>query len=567
MFKVLKNFCVICLMGFGLSALAQAASPAPARGKQGLVASAHPLASAAGRDILKQGGNAVDAAVATLLAISVVEPFSAGLGGGGFALLYAPGEKLPRALDFRERAPLAAHRDLYLDSKGQVIPEASTTGHRAVGVPGTIAGAAAMLKQGGTMTFAQVSAAAIRLADDGFVVSPALHQAILGRRKDLAKDPGSRDVFLVEGKAPIVGSLLVQKDLAATLRSIASDGAKAFYQGEIAQAIVGDMAENGGLITAKDLATYAVTWRQPEQWRYRGLKFYSMPLPSSGGLVLREIFSILEQDRSATRPYHDPRSLHVYIEACRRAYADRAEYLGDPAFLRKKPDFLVSVQRLQRQHRSINLQKATPSSELGDSRLLPGVEPQHTSQLIAVDAKGAVVSLTFTVNTQFGAAVLVPGTGVLLNNEMDDFSLKPGQANSFGLVGNAANSVGPAKIPLSSMSPTLVFDDQGLRLAVGSPGGSTIITTVVQIALNVLDYDMNVAEALAAPRLHHQWLPDQVDVEPRALDPATQALLRKQGHNLHLRQPWGNAMAVERKHDGSLFGAADPRGEGVALGL
>ena len=555
---------VLCLIG---TPKLFAASPAPLRASHAVVVSARSEASAAGLEILIKGGNAIDAAVATLLAISVVEPYSAGLGGGGFALIYDGKNPVPRALDFREHAPLAAHRDLYLDSHGQVIPNASTTGHRAVAVPGTVAGAAALLNAGGTMRFKQVSAPAIRLAEQGITVSAHLQNAIRARLDDLRKDPGARRVFLVDGQVPALGSKLLQKDLAETLRLLAQKGPQDFYRGDLAQAIVADMAENGGLISAADLQNYKVRWRKPEHWRYRGFDFYSMPLPSSGGLVMREIFSLLQQGDYASLPYHDPRRLHLYIEACRRAYADRASSMGDPAFLRRDAHFLVDKKRLQQRFASIHKNRATPSSRLGDQRLLPQKESLHTSHLIVVDKDGLAVSLTFTINTLFGSTVLVPGTGIVLNNEMDDFSVKPGQPNSFGLVGSEANAVGPAKIPLSSMSPTFVFKDKKMRLALGSPGGSTIITTVSQLALHILDDGMNVSQAVAAPRLHHQWLPDQVEMEPLGLDPLTRNALQKMGHHLHVRQPWGNAMIVERDQDGVLWAAADPRGEGSAQGM
>lgn len=557
---------IICLFAWGLVPAVYAASSAPVQAQHGVVVSARPEASRAGLQILRQGGNAIDAAVATLLAISVVEPYSAGLGGGGFALIYDGKNEQPKALDFREHAPLAAHRDLYLDSHGDVIPKASTTGHRAVGVPGTVAGAQALLSHGGTMTFKQVSAAAIALAEQGIVVSPHLRQAITVRLDDLRKDPGARQVFLVDNKVPDLGYKLRQKDLADTLRLLGEKGPQAFYRGEIAQAIAGNMAENGGLITAADLQSYKVSWRRPEQWSYRGFKFYSMPLPSSGGLVMREIFSLLEQGQSSTLAYHDPRRLHLYIEACRRAYADRAAELGDPAFLRRDVHFLVGDKRLKKRFASIDPLHATASDKLGDTQLLPQKESQHTSHLIVVDKEGRVVSLTFTINTRFGAAVVVPGTGIVLNNEMDDFSVKPGEPNSFGLVGNEANAVGPAKIPLSSMSPTLVMQKGQLRLALGSPGGSTIITTVAQMAMHILDDKMNIAQAIAAPRIHHQWLPDQTEVEPFALDPLSAQRLESMGHHLHERAAWGNAMGVEIDAQGRLWAAADPRGEGLALG-
>ncbi|MFH1810454.1 MAG: gamma-glutamyltransferase [Pseudomonadota bacterium] len=546
---------------------ARSATRDPARSDKAMVATAHPLATEAALQILRKGGNAADAAAAAALAISVVEPYSAGIGGGGFALVHDKAKGQTRALDFRERAPLAAHRDLYLDGKGQVIDDASVTGHRAAAVPGTLAGLEALVREHGTQSLAEVAAPAIDLAQNGFVVTPHFRHAVISRLDDLKKDPGARDAFLVDGKPPEVGNLLLQRDLASTLRLVAKQGSKAFYSGELAQAVVADMAENGGLITAQDLKSYQPSWREPARLRYRGHDVLTMPLPSSAGVVLAEVLGLLERDATSTRPYHDLRSLHVYIEACRRAYADRARDLGDPAFLRGSIAGLTTSQRLDAQYRSIQSQARTPSEQLGVVGTPPLKDRPHTTHLIVVDSKGNAVSMTFTVNTVFGAAVVVPGTGILLNNEMDDFSVKPGTPNSYGLVGAEANAIAPAKIPLSSMAPTLVFEGSRLKLVIGSPGGSTIPTTVIQILVHVLDDRMNVEQAVAAPRVHHQWLPDLVHVEPNGLDPETRRALTAYGHTLVEREPWGNAMAVQLFEDGHLEGAADPRGEGVARGL
>ncbi|MBN2362169.1 MAG: gamma-glutamyltransferase [Deltaproteobacteria bacterium] len=544
---------------------ASAAAPAPAIGRRGMVVTAHPLASQAAITVLKRGGNAVDAAAAAAFAIGVVEPFSAGIGGGGFALVYERIKGRTRALDFRERAPLGAERNLYLDNRGQVIPDASTTGHRAVAVPGTVAGLAELVRAGGRLRLAEVMAPAIDLASRGFVVTQRFVDASSGRLRDLEADPGAADVFLKGGKPYQVGDLLVQRDLAETLLQIATGGDEVFYRGEIAEAIAADMADSGGLITARDLASFKPVWRDPLSGRYRGYTVVSMPLPSSGGLLLLEILGLLERDRTWQRDYRDARTLHFLIEAERRAYADRAERLGDPAFVKPPTGELLAPPRLDALYRAIDPARRTPS--LGLATAAGGrAESAHTSHLIVVDGEGNAVSLTFTVNTPFGAAVVVPGTGILLNNEMDDFSAKPGVPNAYGMVGNDANAIAPAKIPLSSMAPTLVFRDGKLVLAAGSPGGSTIPTTVLQIVLNTLDYDMDVAAAVAAPRLHHQWLPDEVWCEPYALEPETRRALFARGHTLVVREPWGNAMAVRVLPDGRLAGAADPRGEGAAVG-
>jgi len=552
------------LLTLALAAAASAATPEPARGALAMVVSAHPLATEAGLSVLRRGGNAVDAAAAVAFAISVVEPQSAGIGGGGFALVYLRRQDSVRALDFRERAPLGAHRDLYLDDRGEVIADASITGHRAAAVPGTVAGLAELVGRHGALKLKDVLAPAISLAEEGFAVSPGLEAATRYRLSDLRANSGARDVFLRGGEAVPAGDLLVQRDLAGTLKQIARRGPQAFYAGKVARAFAADMAEQGGLITAADLKSYRPVWRAPVRGRYRGLRIFSMPLPSSGGLLLLEILGILERGDTARRPYRDVQTLHLLIEAERRAYADRASALGDPAFLRKPADRLIAPARLDRLYRSIDPQRRTPSSELGAGEAR--AEGGSTSHLCVVDAAGNAVSLTFTVNTPFGAAVVVPGTGVLLNNEMDDFSMKPGVPNAYGLVGSDANAVAPAKIPLSSMTPTLVFDGDDLRLAVGSPGGSTIITTVLQVLLNVVDYDMDISQAIAAPRLHHQWLPDEVMVEFYGLEPETRRALITRGHSLVDRGTWGNAMGIQILPDGTRLGAADPRGEGLAQG-
>jgi len=531
-----------------------------------MVVSAHPLASQAAITVLKRGGNAVDAATAAAFAIGVVEPFSAGIGGGGFALVYEKIKGRTRALDFRERAPLGAERNLYLDSKGEVIANASTTGHRAAAVPGTVAGLAELVRSSGRLPLADDLAPAIDLASRGFVVSARFADASRDRLVDLKADPGAADVFLKNGRPYQVGDLLVQRDLAETLLQIATRGDEAFYRGEIAEAIAADMAENGGLITADDLASFKPVWREPLVGRYRNYTVVSMPLPSSGGMLLLEILGLLERDASWQREYRDARTLHYLIEAERRAYADRATRLGDPAFIPPPTAELLAPARLDALYRGIDPQRRTPSLSLA-SAAGSRSEGAHTSHLIVVDSDGNAVSLTFTVNTPFGAAVVVPGTGILLNNEMDDFAVKPGVPNAYGLVGNDANAIAPAKIPLSSMAPTLVFKDNRLVLAAGSPGGSTIPTTVLQIILATLDYGMDVGEAVAAPRIHHQWLPDEVWYEPHALEPETRRVLFSRGHTLSRREPWGNAMAVQVLPDGQLTGAADPRGEGTAIGL
>ncbi|MBW4519972.1 MAG: gamma-glutamyltransferase [Scytolyngbya sp. HA4215-MV1] len=542
------------------------------RSKRGMVTSAHPLASEAGLEQLKQGGNAIDAAVAATFAISVVEPFSAGLGGGGFLLMRQGDTGQIRALDFRERAPLKATRTLYLDKQGKVRPNLSIDGYLAVAVPGTVAGLYEVHQRYGKLPWKTVLAPAIRLAEQGFPVSERFTSATDRRRDVLTRYPASREIFLPQGQLLQPGELLVQPDLAKTLQTIAQDPSS-FYQGKIAQAIVRDMAAHGGLITLKDLETYHPTWREPVCGAFRQVQICSMPPPSSGGVHLLQMLNIIGDTDLNKLGWHHPDALHLLIETMRIAYADRSEYLGDPAFTQVPVKALISPAYAAFRRRQIDLHHATPSSRVRAvdratlQRLTKTPESSDTSHLSVVDQERNAVSLTFTVNYGFGSGVVVPGMGILLNDEMDDFAAAPGVPNVFGLVGGEANAIAPGKIPLSSMTPTIITEKGQLRMLTGSPGGSTIITTNLQIILNVLVYGMDVRKAVAAPRFHHQWLPDQVRVEQWGFDTATLEELRRRGQQIEERPAWGNASAIVVTPDGWLEGAADPRGEGTASGF
>ncbi|MCY7323155.1 MAG: gamma-glutamyltransferase [Phormidesmis sp. CAN_BIN36] len=535
-----------------------------------MVTSAHPLATQAGLSMLQQDGNAVDAAVATTFAISVLEPFSAGIGGGGFLLMYQAKSNETKALDFRERAPLNATRNLYLDKQGNVRPNASTNGYLAVATPGTIAGLYEVHRQYGRLSWKTVIAPAIRLAENGFPVSWRFVDATKMRQQTLLKNPDARKIFTHEGVLYQPGDQLVQSELAATLRSV-SQNPKSFYTGRIAAAIVSDMAANNGLITQKDLQQYRPTWRNPVCGDFRKARVCSMPPPSSGGVHLLQILNMIGNTDLKAIGWHNPDALHWLVESMRIAYADRATYLGDPDFVKVPVKALISPIYAQKRRQEINPQKATPSSQVKavDPAVLQRLtkESVETSHLTVVDRDRNAVSLTFTINLGFGAGVVAKGTGIVLNNEMDDFAIAPNTPNAFGLVGGDANAIAPNKIPLSSMTPTIVTQNGRLRLAVGSPGGSTIITTVLQIVLNVLVYEMDIRKAVAAPRLHHQWLPDRLNVESWGFDTLTIAELRRRGHQIKARSDWGNANAIVVLPDGSLEGAADPRGEGVAAGF
>lgn len=568
-----------------------AAFPRPTNSQNGMVTSAHPLATEAGVEILKRGGNAIDAAVATTLAISVVEPFSAGIGGGGF-LLTKMGKDI-KSLDFRERAPLTASRNMYLDAQGKVRPNASLEGHLAAGVPGTIAGLAAAHKQYGKLPWRTVVAPAIKLAREGFNVSEIYTEQAKSKQKLLASNPAAREIFTRNGQPLQPGDRLIQRDLARTLIAVARNPQN-FYTGSIASAIDRDMRQHKGLITLADLKSYQPKWREPVCGKFRQYNVCSMAPPSSGGVHLLQILNTIGSTDLATLGWHSPDALHLLIESMRIAYADRSEYLGDPDFNRIPVSALTNPAYGNKRRQEINLDRARPSTTVQPAKpellkqfdrspvgvsergtqpptvtqpATPRAESLETSHLTIVDRDRNVVSLTFTVNYRFGAGVVVPGTGILLNDEMDDFAIAPGVPNVFGLVGGEKNSIAPGKTPLSSMTPTIVTENGRFRLAIGAPGGSTIITTVLQILLNVLEYKMDVGAAVAAGRIHHQWLPDRVNVDPWGFDPATLAELRRRGHQIEARSYWGNANAIGQLPDGRLEGAADQRGEGTARGL
>ena len=540
------------------------------RSKQGMVVSAHPLASAAGLSVLQQGGNAVDAAVATALAISVVEPFSAGIGGGGFLLLRRAETGTVQALDFRERSPKRATRDMYLDQQGKVRPRASLDGHLAAGIPGTVAGLYTVHREYGKLPWVAVVAPAIALAENGFPVSSRFTKAVENRQDVIKKNRAAREVFTRDGVLYKPGELLVQRDLARTLRSI-SENSQSFYTGDIARAIATDMAKNGGIMTLEDLKNYTPIWRNPVCGNFRTYEICAMSPPSSGGVHLLQILNIIGETDLKKLGRQSPDTLHLLAESMRIAYADRAEYLGDPDFVNVPVKALKSRNYGKFRRSQIQMSKAKPSGAVKaiDAKTLSRFvhESPETTHLTVVDTEHNVVSLTFTVNGGFGAGAVAAGTGILLNNEMDDFAAAPGVPNLFGLVGGEANSIAPGKTPLSSMTPVIVSENGKFRLAAGAPGGSTIITTVLQIVLNVLVYDMNVGDAVSAPRMHHQWQPDRLMVEGGGFNPATLEELRKRGHKVVEGDGWGNANAIELTNDGWLEGSADRRGEGQAKGF
>ncbi|MEH2108881.1 gamma-glutamyltransferase [Nostoc sp.] len=563
------------------SQVASAALTLPLHSKKGMVVSAHPLASEAGILMLRKGGNAVDAAVATTFAISVVEPFSAGIGGGGFLLMHSEKTGDIKALDFRERAPLKATRNMYLDAEGKVRPNASINGYLAVATPGTVAGLYEVHHRYGKLSWQEVMKPAIALAKDGFVIGDVATwrslQTNQSSKQALLNNSAVREIFTRNGEFYKPGEKLVQRDLARTLAAIAQNP-QSFYTGSIANAIASDMVKNGGLITLEDLKAYKPIWRTPVCGNFRKAKICSMPPPSSGGVHLLQILNIIGDTDLKSLGWHHPDAIHLMVEAMKIAYSDRSKYLGDPDFVKVPVQELLSPAYAKKRRQEINMQMARPSTEVkpGDLnskclRLPSSPCPQHespeTSHLTVVDEERNAVSLTFTINLSFGAGVVTPGTGIILNNEMDDFAAAPAVPNAFGLVGNDANSIAPRKTPLSSMTPTIVTENGHFRMAAGAPGGSTIITQVLQVILNVLEYNMDVGAAVSVPRIHHQWLPDELRVESWGLDALTVQDLRHRGHKIKETTPWGNGNAIAITSDGTLEGAADPRGEGSPRGL
>jgi gamma-glutamyltranspeptidase/glutathione hydrolase len=553
----------------------------PVKASGGMVASDQRLASEVGADILRQGGNAVDAAVAVGFALAVVLPYAGNLGGGGFMLIRDAKSGSVNALDFRETAPAAARRDMFLDQQGQVIPGKSTITPYSVAVPGTVAGLISASQQFGSLPLAQLIAPAIRLAEDGFVVSAVLAQQFALQRKHLERWPSTREVFfkrkpdapecLVQD-CPIsslvtyaAGEILFQPDLAKTLRLIAGLGLDGFYKGRVAQHIVDTLSASTRPMSLEDLATYRIARRAPAKGNYRGYDIYSMPAPSSGGVHLIQMLNILERFPMTEFGAGSAQTIHLIAESARLAYADRSEYLGDPDFINVPQRGLTAKAYADTLAARINLERVTPSQQVrpGPAR---DFESEQTTHFSVMDALGNVVSCTYTLNLNFGSGIVARGTGVLLNNEMDDFSAKPGVPNAFGLIGGSANAIEPGKRPLSSMTPVIVLKEGKPWLATGTPGGARIITTVLQTVLNTIDFKMNIAEALSMPRVHHQWMPDYLRIE-KGLSPDTIRLLKEKGHELRVMPTMGRVQTVQQQQ-GFLFGATDPRNpDGAAIGI
>lgn len=538
----------------------------PVSARHGMVVTAQHLASQVGLDILKRGGNAIDAAVAVGYALAVVHPCCGNIGGGGFMLIHlAKGGNT--FLNFREKAPLKATRDMYLDASGKVIPGASTRSYKAIGVPGTVLGLDTALRKYGTLSRAQVMAPAIRLAREGFVLTRGDVDLLHHRTADFASHPNVAAIFLNHGKPYQAGQRLVQTRLAKTLTLIAKEGPKAFYRGPIARAIVKASDAHGGLLSLKDFRNYSVEWEKPVSCDYRGYEVYSSPPPSSGGTTICEILNVLSGYPMNTYGFHSARSVHYLVEAMRNAFVDRNTKLGDPDFVNNPLQKLLSPAHAAKIRAGIHPQRATPSDTLGPSKLLH--EGTNTTHYSIVDKDGNAVSTTFTINSWFGTGRIAGNTGFFLNDEMDDFTSKPGVPNKFGLVQGKVNAIAPGKRPLSSMSPTLVMNPQHkLFMVTGSPGGSRIITITLETLLNVIDHKMDIQAAVDAPRIHQQWLPDIVYLEPGALLQRTREKLEKDGYRFKVQHPWGAAEAILiNPGTGLLQGANDDRRPaGRALG-
>ena len=576
--RIQRDVAILCAV-FALLAATLAAAPLrPTHAPHAIVASVHELASQAGVEMLRAGGNAVDAAVATGFALAVVHPQAGNLGGGGFLLLRSADGKT-HFIDFREKAPAAATENMYLDAQGNVIPESSkdssVVGYRAIGVPGTVAGLVYAEKQYGKLSLARVIAPAIKLARDGFALA---YEDTQDLKKDdyLAEFPESKRIFLRDGNYYQPGELFKQPELARTLERLAKDPEE-FYHGAMARELAAAIHKGGGLVTTTDLAAYEVKEREPIRGSYRGYDIISAPPPSSGGVALVEILNILEGFDLAKLGNRSADAVHLEAEAFRRAFYDRSDFMGDPDFAKVPVAQLIDKKYAAAWRDSIDPRHASASKELkrpsfselervAQSQPAPISEPQNTTHYSVVDADGNAVAVTTTLNDSFGSRVTAEGLGFLLNDEMDDFTAKQGVPNTYGLIQGPANAIAPAKRPLSAMTPTIVLKDGKLFLVLGSPGGPTIITTVANILIGVVDFGLDIQEAVNAPRFHNQWLPDEILVEDR-LSPDTMNVLRSKGHKLKLEHFWGDGECVMiDPKTGERLGASDGRNNGKAVG-
>ena len=531
--------------------------------EKAMVVSAHPLASEAGRDILKKGGNAVDAMVAVHFALAVVYPKAGNIGGGGF-MVYREKNGNASTLDFREKAPLSASRNMYLDKNGNAIDSLSRNGHLAVGVPGSVAGMFEAHKKYGKLPWSVLLEPAVKLAENGFEITTQEANALNYNQKNFTRINQHENAF-VKKTAWKSGQKLIQKELAEVMRRIQQNGHDGFYKGKTAELIVDDMKRGGGIISLQDLEKYQAKWRDPIVFEYKkSFKVITMPPPSSGGIVLAILMQMVEDQPLEQMGFHSPAAVHLMAEAERRAYADRAEYLGDSDFYPVPIEAMLDKAYAKYRMRDYNDKKATPSKQIKAGK--PSKTSEQTTHYSIVDADGNAVSVTTTLNGNYGSSVVVKGAGIILNNEMDDFSAKPGSPNMFGLLGAEANAIQPEKRMLSSMTPTILEKDGKLFMVVGTPGGATIITSVFQVIMNVIEFRLSLQDAVQKARFHHQWLPDQIYYEKNCFDTATAKKLAEMGHSLKERSSIGQVEAILVRPDGKLEGAADRRGDDSAAG-
>jgi gamma-glutamyltranspeptidase / glutathione hydrolase len=560
---LLRRFVVTLLFG---SSVLSAASKAPVRAPHGMVASTSQIASQIGSDVMRRGGNAVDAAVAVGFALSVTWPSAGNLGGGGFMLI-RKSDGTVEAIDYRERAPLAANRDMYLGADGNVVKGLSTDTHLGAGVPGTVRGLELAHQRHGKLPWKELIEPAVRLAEEGFRVNIHLARSLRGREKKLVQSAESRRIFLREGKLWNENDWFEQPDLARTLVRIRDEGSNGFYRGETARLIVEEMKRGNGIITLEDLDGYTATIRTPLRGTYRGHEIITMPPPSSGGIALLSMLNMLEHYDIAAMGPHSADALHLQVEIMRRAFADRASFLGDTDFAQVPLRGLISKEYAKKRRATIDLRRATPSRKIGAGDPLPYESPD-TTHFSVVDREGNVVSNTYTINDSYGSGITVTGAGFLLNDEMDDFTSKPGVPNAYNILQSEANAIEPRKRPLSSMTPTIVLRDGDFWFAIGSPGGPTIINTVFQTIVNVIDFKMTLQQAIDAPRVHHQHFPDEIYWEPFGINPDVRRTLERRGFRFRDRaDPMGDAEGVMiEKETGMRLGASDPRIGGVPVG-
>ncbi|ERJ61188.1 gamma-glutamyltransferase [Sphingobacterium paucimobilis] len=531
--------------------------------ENGAVITAHPLASAVGVEILKKGGNATDAAIAVQFALAVVYPNAGNIGGGGF-MVYRSKDGEVSALDFREKAPAGASRDMYLDKDSNPITDLSLYGQLAAGVPGAVAGMDEAYKKYGTLPWKELLAPAIQLAKEGFPIT-AQQAGEFNRYKERFQQHNKQGASIIKDTEWKEDDLFVQTELAETLERIAQQGRDGFYKGQTADYIVAEMKRGNGIISHQDLEDYQAVWRTPIIGYYKGNKIISMPPPSSGGIALLALLQSVENYPLRQWGFQADSTVRAIVEAERRVYADRATHLGDPDYYKVPVTELTNSEFNQSRMAKVSLAKATDSEHVKASKF-PGYESEETTHFSIVDKEGNAVSLTTTINGSYGSCVWVDGAGFLLNNEMDDFSVKPGSPNLYGLLGGKANSIEPGKRMLSAMTPTIIEKDGKLRMVVGTPGGSTIITSVLQTILNVLEFDMTAQESVSAARFHHQWKPDHIDVEEKAIDTTIRSSLQKDGYKINKRGPIGRVENIVVLPDGRLQTGADPRGDDKAMG-